>query len=188
MSWGVVSVDWRRTVALALLVVAGCLAVGLVPHAVGGFGGNAVVTNPGPPPSVNADLGDARQRYQNRVTNQVTDFVPLLVPAFAALAAFAVGRARVGPERATGVAVLSDGIGGFAGAAVGYALFVGVATLAYGEVPGGYLLETYPPTLSLGVLAVNAVALGATSALGAGVAGVLARSGATDDEADATGR
>lgn len=169
------SVDWRRTAAIALVVVAACLAAALVPHTVGAFGNDVVVIQPGPPPSVNAELDDARQRFQNRMTNRITDVVPVLVPAFGSLAAFLAGRRRTGVGSTASSARLTDAVGAFAGGALGYALFVGVAILAYGAVPGGYLLESYPPPLRVATISGNAVLLGLLSAVGGVVAGAAAR-------------
>jgi len=174
----------RRAGVVALAVVGAAVALALVPHAYGGFGGPAVVTDPGPPPSVDAGYDRPRQRFQNRVTDQVVAVAPVAVAASGAVVAFLVGRGRArdrpgeGRPRWSGVA--ADAAGAFGGAAVGYALFVGVSWFAYGAIPGGYVLESYPPAIRPVALAVNALALGVATAVGSAVAGVAGRR-LTDD-------
>lgn len=193
---------WRAAVAVALVVAAAWVAVALVPHAVGGFGNDPVVTDPGPPPSVDAFRDDQRKRYGNRVANRVFAFAPLAVPVVGAFAgAVAVGgrrdrRAAAGGGRGGGVrdggvhewtfpdrgvrdAVGMAGrvaVGATVGCAVGYALFVAVGTQAYAAVPGGYLLESYPPTVSAVGVATNAVGVSAPTAVGAFLAALAAAS------------
>jgi hypothetical protein len=198
---------WRAAVAVALVVAAAWVAVALVPHAVGGFGNDPVVTDPGPPPSVDAFRDDQRKRYGNRVANRVFAFAPLAVPVVGAFAgAVAVGGRRHAPAadaggRGGGVPEgrVRDGdvrggevregrvrdavgvaarvaVGATVGCAVGYALFVAVGTQAYAEVPGGYLLESYPPTVSAVGVATNAVGVSAPTAVGAFLAALAAAS------------
>lgn len=178
--------DRRRRLAgragvVALGVVAAAVALALVPHAYGGFGGPAVVTDPGPPPSVDAGYDDPRQRFQNRVTNQAVALAPVAVAGAGAVVAFLLGRRGPRPdeppagERARWGVVGADATGAFLGAAAGYALFVGGSWFAYGAIPGGYVLESYPPTIRALALAVDAVALGAATAVGSAVAGVAGR-------------
>jgi hypothetical protein len=166
----------RLGLAVALVVVGACLALALVPHGVGGFGDDVVVTDPGPPPSVDAFRDDQRKRFRNKVANRVVQFVPVVVPVVGALAGFVVGSRRGDGfdgewDRETAASVT---VGAFAGAAVGYALFVGVASLAYAEVPGGYVLESYPPTIEAGGVLANAVGIAVPTALGAGLAATVA--------------
>lgn len=165
---------------MALGVLAAAVALSLVPHAYGGFGDVAVVTDPGPPPSVDAGYDQPRQRFQNRATNQVVAVAPLVLPASGAVVAFLVGRGRTRGEDAVAGdgrrrTLAADATGAFAGAAVGFALFVGATWFAYGAIPGGYILESYPPTIRWGVLVVDAVALGAATAVASAVAGASGR-------------
>lgn len=197
---------WRAAAAVAVVVAGAWLAVALVPHAVGTVGNDPVVTDPGPPPSVDAFRDDQRERYKNRVTNRVFAFAPLVVPVVGAFAGFVAvggrrnGRAPVdgggrdggdvrdeggrdsgdlrdeggrdgGVRDAVGVAA-RVGVGATVGGAVGYALFVAVGTQAYAAVPGGYVLESYPPTVSLAGVATNAIGVSAPTAVGAFLAAV----------------
>lgn len=207
---------WRVPVAVALVVAGAWLAVALVPHGIGGVGDDPVVTNPGPPPSVDAFRENPRKRYMNRVTNRVFTFAPGAVPVVGAFAGFVGARGRRsrrgggGRDRRTGgrrgeaaagrrvsddvagqvgsgvserdvngdsgSAVVAAGVavGAFVGGVLGYALFVAVATQAYAAVPGGYVLESYPPTVSAGGVATNAVGTGLPTAVGAFLAALVA--------------
>lgn len=212
-SWG----GWRAPVAVALVVAGAWLAVALVPNAVGSVGNDPVVTDPGPPPSVDAFRDDQRERYRNRVTNRVFAFAPLVVPVVGAVAGFvAVGGRRDraaavgggddggvrdegvrdgGVRDAVGVAA-RVGVGSAVGCAVGYAVFVAVGTQAYAAVPGGYVLESYPPTVSVAGVATNAIGVSGPAAVGAFLAafvgvssgrrGTSRDSGDGIDEGDAT--
>jgi len=172
MRWRPAGADWRAVGAVALAVVGACLALGLVPHGVGGYGYDVVVTDPGPPPSVDATYDEPRKRYRNRVANRLVQFAPATIPVVGGLVGFAMGRGR--QSSGAGATVASVAVGAFAGAAVGYALFVGVASHAYAEIPGGYVLESYPPQLApVGVLS-NALGVGAGAAVGGGVASAAA--------------
>jgi hypothetical protein len=165
---------WRPAVAVALVVAGAWLAVAFVPHAVGGFGDDPVVTDPGPPPSVEAFQEEPRKRYRNEVANRVVAFAPVVVPVVGALAAFAAV-ATVGPRRRSSLAVAGRvTLGAFAGAVVGYGAFVAVVTGAYAAVPGGYLVASYPPTISVAGVLANALGVGASTAVGAFLAGVAA--------------
>jgi hypothetical protein len=188
-------------VAVALVVAGAWLAVALVPNAVGSVGNDPVVTDPGPPPSVDAFRDDQRKRYKNRVTNRAFAFAPLVVPVVGAVAGFVAvggrrGRAAAvdggggsdgrdwGVRDAVGVAV-RVGVGSAVGCAVGYALFVAVGTQAYAAVPGGYVLESYPPTVSVAGVATNAIGVTGPTAVGAFLAAFVGasagRRGATPD-------
>ena len=195
---------WRAAAAVALVVAGAWLAVALVPHAVGTVGNDPVVTDPGPPPSVDAFRDDQRERYRNRVANRVFAFAPLVVPVIGAFAGFVAvggrrdrpapvagggrrGGLRDGGDRESGVrdvvgVAARVGFGAFVGAAVGYALFVAVGTQAYAAVPGGYVLESYPPTVSVVGVATNAMGVSAPTAVGAFLAALGAPSARHPDE------
>lgn len=164
-------VRWRPAVAVALVVAGAWLAVAFVPHAVGGFGDDPVVTDPGPPPSVEAFQDDPRKRYRNEVANRVVAFAPVVVPVVGALAAFVA----VGPRGRSSWAVAARvAVGAFVGAALGYGAFVVVVTQAYAAVPGGYLVASYPPTISVAGVLANALGTSVPTAAGAFLAGVAA--------------
>jgi hypothetical protein len=158
-----------RPVALgvALAVVAVALSLGLVPHVFGAVGGDAVDTGSGANPAPEAD-GEARQRYQNYLTNLAFVFAPIFLPLVAVGVAFA--GALYAPGSRTDRTVQAV-VGGAVGVALGYALFVGVAHLAFGEAPEGYIVETFPVSVRFGALAVNALALGVAAGVGAALAG-----------------
>lgn len=196
---------WRAAVAVALVVAAAWVAVALVPHAVGGVGNDPVVTDPGPPPSVDAFRDDQRKRYMNRVTNRVFAFAPVVVPLVGAFAGFVATGARRGGQAPVGGGVRDGrvrdvvgagarvGVGAFVGGVLGYALFVAVGAQAYAAVPGGYLLESYPPTVSAAGVATNAIGVSGPTAVGAFLAALVAagagrrgRSGETVEGTDAT--
>ncbi|MFC6951505.1 hypothetical protein [Halorubellus litoreus] len=164
---------WRPALAVALVVAGAWLAVAFVPHAVGGFGDDPVVTDPGPPPSVEAFQEEPRKRYRNRVANRVVAFAPVVIPAVGAFAAFAaVGRR----ERSSWVVAPSVAVGAFVGCVVGYGAFVAVVAQAYAAIPGGYLVASYPPTVSVAGVLANALGVGVATAVGAFIAGVAATS------------
>jgi hypothetical protein len=198
-AWG----GWRAAVAVAVVVAGAWLAVALVANAVGAVGNDPVVTDPGPPPSVDAFRDDQRERYRNVVTNRVFAFAPLVVPVVGAFAGFVAvagrrdraaavgggeydGGVREGGVRggglrdAVGVAA-RVGVGAAVGCAVGYALFVAVGTQAYAAVPGGYVLESYPPTVSVAGVATNALGVSAPTGVGAFLAAFAAAGVATRD-------
>lgn len=167
-------VRWRPAVAVALVVAGAWLAVAFVPHAVGGFGDDPVVTDPGPPPSVEAFQEDPRKRYRNEVADRVVAFAPVVVPVVGALAAV-TAVATVGPRGRSSWAVAARmAVGAFVGAVVGYGAFVAVVTQAYAAVPGGYLVASYPPTISVAGVLANALGTGVPTAVGAFLAGVAA--------------
>jgi hypothetical protein len=168
---------WRPAVAVALVVAGAWLAVAFVPHAVGGFGDDPVVTDPGPPPSVEAFQEDPRKRYRNEVANRVVAFAPVALPVVGALAAFvAVGQREQSSFAVAARLVVAArlAVGAFVGAVVGYGAFVAVVTQAYASVQGGYLAASYPPTISVAGVLANALGVGATTAVGAFLAAFVA--------------
>ncbi|WP_323675002.1 hypothetical protein [Halorubellus sp. PRR65] len=169
MREGATLARWRPAVAVALVVAGAWVAVGFVPHAVGGFGDDPVVTDPGPPPSVDAFRDDPRKRYRNRVADRVVAFAPVAVPVVGAFAgAVAVRRRRGdGAARTTLAAACRVGAGAFLGGVVGYLMFLAVVTQAYAAVPGGYLVASYPPTVSAAAVAANALGTSVPTAVGA---------------------
>jgi len=156
-------------VGVALAVVATALALGVVPHALGAVGADAVDTGGGPNPDPAAAGEDARQRYQNYLTNLTFLFAPTLLPLVAVGVAFA-GALRARGSRRGRVGRVA--LGAFVGMVVGYVAFVAVGHLAYGEAAEGYIVEQYPVSLQFGALAANALALGTVTAVGSAVAGV----------------
>ncbi|WP_227131578.1 hypothetical protein [Halorubellus salinus] len=166
-AWG----RWRPALAVALVVAAAWLAVAFVPHAVGGFGDDPVVTDPGPPPSVEAFQEDPRKRYRNEVADRVVAFAPVVMPVVGALAAFAAVGSR---GRSSWPVPARVAVGAFVGAVVGYGAFVAVVTQAYAAVPGGYLVASYPPTISVASVLANALGTSAPTAVAAFLAGVAA--------------
>lgn len=168
---GEASGDRRVALAIVLTVVGGSFALALLPHTLGAIGSEAVDTGTGIG-APNGDEGDAQQRYQNYVTNVALLFAPSLVVLVACLAAFVgAARTRIGPGRSrwrhVGVVAVAAGVG----AALGYALFVLVGHLAFGEAAREYVVQDFPVTVRFGTLAVNALGVAVAAGIGGALAG-----------------
>lgn len=155
----------RVAVGVALVVIGMALAAALVPHFIGGFGGEPIDGgSTGPDPSGEG----SQQRYQNYLTSLAFLFAPVLLPAIAVAAAF-VGAGRMRGSTVERVATVTAGAA--VGMFLGYSVFVGVGHLAYGEASGGFVVDEYPPTLRFGTILTNAFLLAVAAGVGSGLAG-----------------